>query len=146
MNVPGPHWWLFDIGSGNGLVLSGNKPLTEPILTKIPDTEHCNISMWENDIYEMQIHWKLWVAMMPICHWPLEMKKLTSWVLSIFSACFLKIIQVMHQLVPDNYILPTLIDALMSTESWCVSGRTLELSCWSPTTIMSCEGHRWEVS
>ena len=30
------HWSLVNIGSGNGLVLSGNKPLPEPMLTKIP--------------------------------------------------------------------------------------------------------------
>ena len=28
-------WWLVNIGSGNGLVPSGNKPLPEPMLTKI---------------------------------------------------------------------------------------------------------------
>ena len=27
-------WWQFNIGSGNGLVPSGNKPLPEPMLTK----------------------------------------------------------------------------------------------------------------
>ena len=30
-----PHWSLINIGSGNGLVSSGNKPLPEPILTQI---------------------------------------------------------------------------------------------------------------
>ena len=30
-----PHWSLVNIGSGNGLVPSGNKPLPEPMLTKI---------------------------------------------------------------------------------------------------------------
>ena len=30
-----PHWWLVKIGSDNGLVLSGNKPLPEPLSTKI---------------------------------------------------------------------------------------------------------------
>ena len=29
------HWWLVNIGSGNGLVPSGNKPLPEPMLTPI---------------------------------------------------------------------------------------------------------------
>ena len=31
----GPHWWQVNIGSGNGLVPSGNKPLPEPMLTQI---------------------------------------------------------------------------------------------------------------
>ena len=35
MNVTGLHWWSVNIGSGNGLVPSGNKPLPEPLLTKI---------------------------------------------------------------------------------------------------------------
>ena len=33
--ITGPHWWLVNIGSGNGLVPSGNKPLPEPMLTQI---------------------------------------------------------------------------------------------------------------
>ena len=28
-----PHWWLVNIGLGNGLVPSGNKPLPERVLT-----------------------------------------------------------------------------------------------------------------
>ena len=35
MNTTGPYWWLVNIGSGNGLVSSGNKPIPEPVLTKI---------------------------------------------------------------------------------------------------------------
>ena len=34
MNVTGLHWLSVNIGSGNGLVPSGNKPLTEPMLTQ----------------------------------------------------------------------------------------------------------------
>ena len=32
-----PHWWWLNIGSGNGLVLSGTKPLPEPMLAKFYD-------------------------------------------------------------------------------------------------------------
>ena len=35
MNATKPHWWLVNIGSGNGLMSSGNKPLPEPTLTQI---------------------------------------------------------------------------------------------------------------
>ena len=35
MNATTPHWSLVNIGSGNGLVPSGNKPLPEPMLTQI---------------------------------------------------------------------------------------------------------------
>ena len=30
-----PHWWYINIGTGNGLVPSGNKPLSEPMMTQI---------------------------------------------------------------------------------------------------------------
>ena len=36
VNATTPHWSLVNIGSGNGLVPSGNKPLHEPMLTYIP--------------------------------------------------------------------------------------------------------------
>ena len=35
VNAKKPHQWEVNIGSGNGLVPSGNKPLPEPILTQI---------------------------------------------------------------------------------------------------------------
>ena len=35
MNATEPNLWLVNTGSGNGLVPSGNKPLTEQVLTKI---------------------------------------------------------------------------------------------------------------
>ena len=35
MNVTVPYIWYINIGSGNGLVLSGNKSLPEPMLTQI---------------------------------------------------------------------------------------------------------------
>ena len=38
VNATRPHRWLVNIGSDNGLVLSGNKPLPEPMLTQIYGT------------------------------------------------------------------------------------------------------------
>ena len=35
MNDTGRQWGLVNIGSGNGLVPSGNKPLPEPMLTQM---------------------------------------------------------------------------------------------------------------
>ena len=35
MNATWSCWWQDNIGSGNGLVLSGNKPLPDPMFTKI---------------------------------------------------------------------------------------------------------------
>ena len=34
MNATGPYWLQVNIGSGDGMVPSGNKPLPEPLLTK----------------------------------------------------------------------------------------------------------------
>ena len=34
MNGTRPYWWWVNIGSGNGLVLSGTKPLPDPMLTQ----------------------------------------------------------------------------------------------------------------
>ena len=44
MNATGPHWWCVIIGSGNGLVLSGNKPLPEQSLTLMYVTMSCGIT------------------------------------------------------------------------------------------------------
>ena len=42
MNVIGAHWWRVSIGSGNGLVPSGNKPLPETMLTKFYEAMWCH--------------------------------------------------------------------------------------------------------
>ena len=38
VNATKPHWWLVNIGSGNGLVASCSKPLPKPMLSKFYDT------------------------------------------------------------------------------------------------------------
>ena len=35
LNIFEPNWWSTNIGSGNGLVPLGNKPLPDPVLTQI---------------------------------------------------------------------------------------------------------------
>ena len=42
MIVTGLHWWSVNIGSVNGLVPSGNKPLPEPMLTQI------SVAIWRH--------------------------------------------------------------------------------------------------
>ena len=42
MKVRGPYWRYVNIGSGNGLVPSGKKPLPEPMLTQI------DIAIWRH--------------------------------------------------------------------------------------------------
>ena len=42
MNVNETYWWSVNIGSGNDLVLSGNKPLPGPMLTQF------YVTMWHH--------------------------------------------------------------------------------------------------
>ena len=42
MNANWPYWWYVNIGSGNGLLLSGRKPLPGPLLTPISVTVWCH--------------------------------------------------------------------------------------------------------
>ena len=42
INITGPHWWKVNIGSGDGLVPSGIKPLLELMLTQI------NVAVWRH--------------------------------------------------------------------------------------------------
>ena len=37
MNGTGPYWWLGNVGSDNGLVISVTNPLSEPMLTEVHD-------------------------------------------------------------------------------------------------------------
>ena len=50
MNVIGLQWWSVNIGSGNGLVPSGNKPLPGPMLTQIcrhmASIDHNELTKW----------------------------------------------------------------------------------------------------
>ena len=43
VDVTGLHSWSVNIGSGNGLVPSGNKPLPEPMLTQI------SVTIWRHN-------------------------------------------------------------------------------------------------
>ena len=43
MNATGLYTWSFNIGSGSGLVPSGNKPFTEPMLTLIYVAQYASI-------------------------------------------------------------------------------------------------------
>ena len=48
MNVTGLYWWYINIGSGNSLVPSGNKPLPEPMLTQIRVANVITRPQWVN--------------------------------------------------------------------------------------------------
>ena len=55
MNVTGPHSWLVNIGSGNDLLPSGNKPLPEPVLTEI------YIAIWHHWVSYITVGALIWV-------------------------------------------------------------------------------------
>ena len=48
MIATGPYWWYVNIGSGNGLVPPGNKPLPEPVLTQ--DLQRHMASLGPNEL------------------------------------------------------------------------------------------------
>ena len=50
MNITGPFWWWVNIGSGIGLVPSGNQPLPESMLTKIFVTMQRQNSLTPNSL------------------------------------------------------------------------------------------------
>ena len=51
-------WWEFNIGSGNGLVPSGNKPLPDPILTQIPVAIGRHYSLGHNELFFMCLNFE----------------------------------------------------------------------------------------
>ena len=56
MHVTGVYSWFINIGSGNGLVPSGNKPLTEPMLSMSPNG--VNRLQWFPRIKSYEFHMK----------------------------------------------------------------------------------------
>ena len=65
MNARRPPWWEVNTGSGNGLVLSGRKPLLEPMLSQIyVITSHIELQHWLNILTHLPganelIYWNL---------------------------------------------------------------------------------------
>ena len=55
MNDTGRYWWLLNIGSGKGLVPSGNRPLPEPLLTQISEPYGVTRPKWVNYSYSPTI-------------------------------------------------------------------------------------------
>ena len=49
INVTGAYWWWVKIGSGDGLVPSGNKPFPEPMLTQISGAIWRHWLQWHNN-------------------------------------------------------------------------------------------------
>ena len=64
MNVTGLKLWKVNIGSGNGLVPSGNKSLSEPMLT------HISVAIWCHTEKIIAPHY--WPFVRGIHQWPLN--------------------------------------------------------------------------
>ena len=60
VNATRPHWRSVNIGPGNGLVLSGKKPLLEPMLTLIYVTMHI-ASLGHNKLIRGQVATQLYL-------------------------------------------------------------------------------------
>ena len=68
VNATRPHGWLVNIVSGNGLVLSGNKPLPEWLLTQIYITPWCHyMTMFYHFRYESHISTELRWSWSSLC-------------------------------------------------------------------------------
>ena len=66
----GPHWWKVNIGSGNGLVPSGNKPLPETMLTQFSSYEILGLSWngsWSRNSVVQTLHAWESGGLLPLC-------------------------------------------------------------------------------
>ena len=77
LNVTGLHWWSVNIGSSNGLVPSGNKPLPEPMLTHISVTtwhQKATIMCWINFFERkyLNFHWNFIEVWMKTFEMPIK--------------------------------------------------------------------------
>ena len=62
VNATRQNWWFVNIGSGNGLVPSGNKPLPETTSTKLDTVSplgHNGLTCWVQQ-YLMRSRWTFW--------------------------------------------------------------------------------------
>ena len=57
MNATIPHWRLFNIDSGNGLVPSGNKPLPASMMTRFQSPHSITRGQWVKDWLVEELQW-----------------------------------------------------------------------------------------
>ena len=58
-NAAGPHWLPVNIGSGDGLLLSGNKPLHEPCWIRTVMPYGVTSSRWINSVMSISALWNI---------------------------------------------------------------------------------------
>ena len=58
MNTRGPHWWLINIGSGKGLMPSGNKPLSNQCWSIILTPHGVTKPQWTTEISRSKFYEK----------------------------------------------------------------------------------------
>ena len=77
MNAKGPYWWKVNIGSGNGMMPSDNKPFPEPMKTQILVTIGHNGSISEQSftsVSDKTSHSEI--------SWSLEATRLSVWIIA----------------------------------------------------------------
>ena len=70
------HWWSVNIVSGNGLVLSGNKPLPEPMLTQI--SRHM-ASLGHNELTKINFQFFFLLYFTLVLEYPPHLLSCSSW-------------------------------------------------------------------
>ena len=69
VNVTGPPWWLVNIGSDNGLVPSGIKPLFQPMLTKSYDKLYMTYTSFSEPYFFFYCNFWWWCDIMWTALW-----------------------------------------------------------------------------
>ena len=69
VNVTGPPWWLVNIGSDNGLVPSGIKPLFQPMLTKSYDKFYMTYTSFSEPYFFFYCNFWWWCDIMWTAFW-----------------------------------------------------------------------------
>ena len=85
LNATEPYCWKVSIGSGNGLVPSGNRPLSEPMLIQIYITIWCHKPQW------IDVNLRCFLCLVPILKWKCQFNKNCH-----FDNCFSTLIQKHH--------------------------------------------------
>ena len=98
MNVTGLHWPSFNIGSGNGLVPSGNKPLPEPMLA-MTQISCCHMaSLGHNELSLIPA----WISN----HMPSKVCDRITYPFPNFNSCTIEVLEWMNNFIPHISVDP----------------------------------------
>ena len=128
------HWlhkWSVNIGSGNGLVLSGNKPLSAPMLIQVSDDPHM-VSLGQNELM-----YNLWMIQLLWHRALMRRVQRENWIIHEESHCGLlmpyEIIDLGHHWFRLYHMMwcAKTWSTLVQVVAWCLMAPSLYLSqCW----------------